>query len=117
MHFPRRCLLAGHVYVLLLLVACGTPQTGSTGNGQQTTIPDPSGTSIAATSTAPTGATSTASTTPAGSDLEDTAWHLIASGLVDKPTTVLTGTTITATFEAGGKLNGSAGCNSYFATY
>jgi heat shock protein HslJ len=51
-------------------------------------------------------------------DLERAKWVLAVYGEVDSPIAVLPGSEMTAVFEGGeGQLSGSAGCNTYFATY
>ena len=98
--------LAGAACALLLLAACGVPPTASTGGASQTTPP-------AATQETPPAATQ--KTPPTEAELTDTVWRLVEYGPIDAP--VAAGTEATATFDADGKLNGAAGCNSYFATY
>jgi heat shock protein HslJ len=62
--------------------------------------------------------TATATTAGAPSPLEKTTWLLQAYGAADKPTSILAGTEVTATFGAtAGKVTGSAGCNGYGGSY
>lgn len=89
--------LASVACTVLLLAACGAPATGSTASTPLETPP-------AATAEP-----------PAATGLEDTVWQLVEYGPADAP--VAPSAEMTATFESGGKLNGSSGCNSYFATY
>ena len=49
--------------------------------------------------------------------LTGTTWVLLSFGSLEQPTTVEPGTSITAVFYDDGSLTGSAGCNSYVATY
>ena len=51
-----------------------------------------------------------------GADLEGKTWVLESYGDKDSPTTVVAGVEVTAEF-AKGQVNGSAGCNRYFASY
>ncbi len=100
--------LSGGLCVLWLLAACGAPATGSPTT--QTTPP-------AAT---PDAAVTPPATTPdasAAADLEGTTWRLVEYGPVDTTIAAVADPPVTATFDAGGKLGGMAGCNSYFATY
>ena len=94
---------SGGVCVVWLLAACGVPTTGS--STSQTT---------------PLAATPDAAITPAasaGADLEGTTWRLEEYGPADNPIAAVADPPVTAAFEAGGRLGGMAGCNSYFATY
>lgn len=55
---------------------------------------------------------------PGPAPLEDTTWILKSYGEQGNLLTVLEGTEITATFDSAEKrVNGSAGCNSYFGDY
>ena len=55
---------------------------------------------------------------PGPAPLEDTTWILKSYGEQGNLLTVLEGTEITATFDSAEKrINGSAGCNSYFGDY
>ncbi|HKE57727.1 MAG TPA: META domain-containing protein [Pyrinomonadaceae bacterium] len=49
--------------------------------------------------------------------LANTEWHLVSFGRVGEEKPVIQGTTITMKFDADGRVNGSAGCNSYSGTY
>ena len=100
--------LSGGVCVLWLLAACGVPAAGSSNIA---TTPPAATPGAAVTSPAITPDVATAVS------LEGTTWRLVAYGPVENPTAALPDPPVTATFEAGGKLAGSAGCNSYFATY
>ncbi|UCH43362.1 MAG: META domain-containing protein [Dehalococcoidales bacterium] len=63
-----------------------------------------------------TGACTT--TDDAAADLEDKDWLLESLGEKGNPRAVLEGTTVTARFDsAGHRVQGSAGCNSYFGDY
>jgi len=54
----------------------------------------------------------------AAADLEDKDWVLESLGEKGNPQAVLEGTTVTARFDsAGQRVQGSAGCNSYFGDY
>ena len=57
-------------------------------------------------------------TTPAPVPLVGTTWYLVSfnDGIVEAEN-VIPGTEITAVFGEDGKMTGSGGCNSYFATY
>lgn len=53
-----------------------------------------------------------------GSALEENKWSLKSYGEQSNPEQVLEGTEVTATFDSGeGKVSGSGGCNTYFASY
>jgi heat shock protein HslJ len=50
--------------------------------------------------------------------LEDRAWYLMSYGSPGALKPIIENTQITATFNSGsGEVNGSAGCNNYFAEY
>ncbi|MCI0395680.1 MAG: META domain-containing protein [Chloroflexi bacterium] len=49
--------------------------------------------------------------------LDGTKWILARYGPAGNPAAVLEGTTVTAAFDNGNELHGSAGCNNYFTTY
>ena len=54
----------------------------------------------------------------ANTALEDTKWLLRSYGEQGNPKTLIEGTEITAMFDSTeGRINGSAGCNTYFARY
>lgn len=91
--------LAGSVCLVWVLTACGASPTGSTEN----TTPE------ASAPVAPVGSSS--------AGLEGTAWKLVEYGPADAPIAVLANPQVTATFEAGGRLGGSGGCNSYGGTW
>jgi heat shock protein HslJ len=88
--------------ILTLLIACGTPPQSSMENNHVTS---------------PDQGNSKPQPTTAADSLINRQWILERFGPSDQPSTPLAGTTITATFHDDGKLDGSSGCNSYFATY
>ena len=49
--------------------------------------------------------------------LANTEWRLVSFGRLGEERPVIQGTTITTKFSADGRVNGSAGCNSYNGTY
>lgn len=100
--------LAGGACVLWLLAACGVPATGSSTNSATPPAATP-GAAVTPPAATPDVATS--------DSIEGTAWRLVSYGSVENPIAALEDPPVTAEFEAGGKLGGSAGCNSYFATY
>lgn len=54
-------------------------------------------------------------TADSAADLEGTKWTLLSYGTPDSPQVLVGDTEITLEFDvAGGQINGSAGCNSYF---
>lgn len=53
----------------------------------------------------------------AAASLEGTAWTLASYGDPGDPTPMREGTEITLAFDAEGKANGNADCNSYFGSY
>jgi heat shock protein HslJ len=83
------------VCALFLMAACGAPPlTG--GTGEPAPEQTPGGTTI--------------------TNLDGTEWRLVEYGSPEAPTAALEQTEVTARFEAPDRMNGSAGCNSYFAT-
>ena len=94
--------------VLWLLAACGVPATGSSANPSNPPAATP-GAAVTPPAITPDVSTDVG--------IEGTTWRLVAYGPMENPTAALPDPPVTATFEAGGKLAGSAGCNSYFATY
>jgi heat shock protein HslJ len=55
-------------------------------------------------------------TADSAADLEGTKWTLLSYGTPDSPQVLVGNTEITLEFDvAGGRISGSAGCNSYFA--
>jgi heat shock protein HslJ len=55
-------------------------------------------------------------TADGAADLEGTKWALLSYGTPDSPQVLVADTKITLEFDvAGGRISGSAGCNSYFA--
>jgi heat shock protein HslJ len=55
-------------------------------------------------------------TAEGAADLEGTKWTLLSYGPPDSPEVLVDGTEITLEFDAdGGRISGSAGCNSYFS--
>jgi heat shock protein HslJ len=91
--------LVGGASAVWLVVACGTAPTGSRENAGQAT---PATVTPAATS---------------ASELEGTEWRLVEYGPTDAPVAALADPPVTVRFEAGGKVGGSGGCNSYGGTY
>jgi heat shock protein HslJ len=91
--------LGGAACVVLLLATCRSSPAGSMDN---------------------TGQATPAAVTPAAigaAELEGTAWRLVEYGPTDAPIAALAEPPVTVTFEAGGRLAGSGGCNSYGGTY
>lgn len=86
---------------LSLIAACGFPSTEPPKENPSVTPPDQAG---------PTAQAS-------GNALAGTQWMLEHYGPSDRPNTPLTNTSITATFRDDGTLEGSSGCNNYFANY
>lgn len=110
--------LFGSMCALWLLVACGTPDTGSSAGPAPS--PAPSNIAMEPTDITPSEAAPPMNNTPDGSKaaaIEGTTWQLVDYGPADAAVAALPGPPVTLTFEADGKLGGSAGCNSYFATY
>jgi heat shock protein HslJ len=76
--------------------------------GDQLTLTDAGGTAIL---------TFTKTVPPSPEPLVGTNWTLESFHTADAVSSVISGTTITAVFDAGGIVSGSAGCNRYFASY
>src|SRR5918998_1768753 len=104
MHTRRSWLrLAGGVCLVLSLAACGATPVGSTEN-----------------TPGETPAPATPATTPeaaGNAGLEGAQWQLVDYGPVDAPVPALPQPAVTVKFEAGNRLSGSAGCNSYSGTF
>ncbi|HEY0605687.1 MAG TPA: META domain-containing protein [Herpetosiphonaceae bacterium] len=89
------------VVLLTLMTACASPANEPP--QQETQVIPPSET--------------TPSAAEQNNPLVDTEWTLMRFGAPGQEAEPVANTRITATFKADGVVNGSAGCNSYFANY
>jgi heat shock protein HslJ len=99
-----------------LLAACGAGTSRSPASTAQATPVAPTDGAAQETPVAATPAETGTGEAGAG-QLEGTEWRLIEYGPADAPIATLPDVSITLMFEAGNKLGGSGGCNSYGGTY
>ncbi len=103
-----RILAFGLAALALILMLC---ISGCTSQSPQTvTTPVP-------TTTPPTVQPTPMTTQQAAPSLTGTTWYLVSLNEGDASLSTKPGTTITAFFDAQGKVSGSAGCNQYTASY